>query len=111
VAMLASAAFMWRGTLSQDANGVAGWFSLSMGALGIAEGPFWVAATNAGGQRGGWSAAFFNTGGNAGGMLAPVVTPIVCDRFGWPAGFALNSIVCLFGAVLWLGVKTDWSDE
>ena len=61
------------------------WLSLALGVLGMAEGPFWVTAVEVGGRRGGLSASIFNTGGNAGGILAPIVTPWISDAldFGW----------------------------
>ena len=46
-----------------------------------------------------------NTGGNGGGMLAPVVTPWVSSVFGWPAGIAIGGIVCVLGAICWLGIN------
>jgi cyanate permease len=63
----------------------------------------------AGRQRGGLSAAIFNTGGNAGGILAPAVTPWVSDAlgFGWQTGLSLGSVVCLAGAACWLWIVPD----
>jgi dipeptide/tripeptide permease len=50
------------------------------------------------------AAGIFNTGGNLGGMLAPLVTPWVSNHLGWPWGIALGSIVCLIGVCLWLWI-------
>jgi dipeptide/tripeptide permease len=47
------------------------------------------------------SAAILNTGGNAGGILAPIVTPLFSGYFGWQAGLGVASVICLFGAALW----------
>ena len=79
---------------------------MALGVLGIAEGPFWATAVEVGRGRGGVSAGIFNTGGNAGGILAPIITPWVSVSlgYGWQAGIALGSAVGLFGAVLWLGI-------
>ena len=46
----------------------------------------------------------FNTGGNAGGALAPVVTPLVSQAFGWMWGIGLGSLACLGGVVLWFWI-------
>jgi MFS family permease len=76
-------------------------FATAMAALGACESAYWTTATDVGGARGGTSAAILNTGGNAGGMLAPVVTPLVGDHFGWRGGLGLAAVICLIGAALW----------
>jgi hypothetical protein len=108
-AMTASAAFLWLGVRAADPAAIVAWLSLALGVLGMAEGPFWVTAVEAGRHRGGLSAAIFNTGGNAGGILAPVVTPWVSDAlgFGWQTGLSLGSVVCVLGAACWLGIVPD----
>jgi MFS family permease len=83
------------------------WFSLALGAVGAAEGPFWVTAVELGGRNGGRSAAVFNTGGNAGGLVAPVVTPWVGQLYGWPWAIGLGALVCFLGVVFWLGIDSD----
>jgi MFS family permease len=80
-------------------------FALAMAAVGMAEGPFWTAVVEVAGNRRGMAAAFFNTGGNIGGLLAPYATPIISAWFGWQSGIALASVFCLIGAALWLWVR------
>jgi ACS family glucarate transporter-like MFS transporter len=87
-----------------------------MAAVGTAEGSFWATAVEVGGQRGGSAAGIMNTGGNVGGLLAPILTPFVSKQFGWPWGIGLGSIVCILGVVLWFWInpreriteKSDW---
>jgi dipeptide/tripeptide permease len=78
-----------------------------MAALGMCEGPFWTVAVALGGSRGGTTAAYMNTGGNAGGLLAPVVTPQLSAYFGWQIGMGLASVVAFVGALLWVGIDPD----
>lgn len=103
-AMLASAVLLALGLLGDTPIWVVGCFTLAMGALGASESPFWVMSVELGRRRGGLSAAILNTGGNLGGMLAPVVTPLFSDYFGWKAGLLLASALCLVGAALWLWI-------
>jgi sugar phosphate permease len=87
-------------------------FALALGAIGLCEGPAWATAIDLGGAHGGASAAIANTGGNAGGFLAPVVTPWVGAALtpwlgralGWAWGLRLGSLICLLGAGLWLAI-------
>ncbi len=73
----------------------------------MAEGPFWVTAIELGARRGGSAAGLLNTGGNAGGMLAPVLTPWVGQYYGWGYAVALGAIICLLGAFFWLGIGQE----
>jgi MFS family permease len=112
-AMTASAGLLLLGVSAADPFWIVVWLSLALGVLGMAEGPFWVTAVEVGGRRGGLSAGIFNTGGNAGGILAPVVTPWISDTlgFGWQTGIAAGSVVCLLGATLWLWIDVPSSIE
>jgi MFS family permease len=95
------------GALAREPSWVVFWLALSMAAVGAAEGPFWATAVELGGRRGGSSAAFFNTGGNAGGLLAPYLTPLVGQQFGWGYAMGLGGAVCLAGVVLWFWVDPN----
>jgi MFS transporter, ACS family, D-galactonate transporter len=106
-AMFASAALLWIGVRAGEPLWIVAWLSLSMGTLGMAEGPLWVTAVEIGGRRGGLSSSIFNAGGNAGGILAPIVTPWVSVTlgYGWQAGISLGSVVCFAGALCWLWIQ------
>ncbi|APW58825.1 MFS transporter [Paludisphaera borealis] len=106
-AMLASAILLAMGVLGDRPVWVVACFTLAMGALGASESPFWVTSVELGGRRGGLSAAILNTGGNLGGMLAPVVTPLFSGYFGWKAGLGLASALCVVGAGLWLWIDPE----
>jgi dipeptide/tripeptide permease len=45
--------------------------------------------------------------GNAGGLVAPVVTPLFADQMGWHWGLRLAGGLCLLGGLCWLGVAAD----
>jgi ACS family glucarate transporter-like MFS transporter len=102
--MLTSAALLGVGIWVSQPLAVVACFALALAAVGACEGPCWATAVELGGRRGGTSAGIFNTGGNAGGLLAPVVTPWVSSQWGWPWGIALGAFACLLGVGLWLGV-------
>jgi MFS family permease len=102
--MLAGAALLFVGVYARQPAWIVTWFSLALGAVGMAEGPSWATAIELGGSRGGSAAAIFNTGGNAGGILAPIVTPWIGELLGWGAAVALGGLICLGGVVAWFKV-------
>jgi MFS family permease len=107
VGMSAGAGFLILGVLAREPVWIVTYFAMALGAVGMSEGPFWASAVELGGRRGGSSGALFNTGGNVGGLLAPVVTPWVGEMFGWGYAVALGGLICLVGVVLWFWIDLD----
>jgi MFS family permease len=105
--MILGAVLLGCGVLAKTPFWIVFWFSLALGAVGAAEAAFWSSIVEAGGTFGGTAAAIMNTGGNAGGMLAPVITPLVSKTFGWPIGIALGGLVCLAGAMCWIRIRSN----
>jgi sugar phosphate permease len=102
--LLAGAAFLGLSVLAGQPGWIVAWIALAMGAVGAVEAPTWTTAVELGGRRGGTAAGICNTGGNVGGFLAPIVTPLVADRYGWAWAIGLAGLVCLVGMILWLGI-------
>jgi MFS family permease len=107
VGMIASALFLLLGLCASEPAWVVAWFTLAMASVGACEGPMWATAIELGGSRAGTSAGIFNTGGNAGGIVAPVVTPLVGEAFGWGSAISLGSAVCLVGVCLWFWIDPN----
>jgi MFS family permease len=104
VGMTAGALLLIVGAFAQEPVWIVVWFALALGAVGAAEGPFWATAVDLGGRRGGSAAALFNTGGNAGGMVAPILTPLVGQYLGWGYAVGLGGVICLLGVLLWFWI-------
>jgi ACS family D-galactonate transporter-like MFS transporter len=102
--MLGGAAFLGVGLVATEPGWIVTWFALALAAVGATEGPLWATALELGGRHGATAAGIFNTGGNAGGVVAPIVTPLVSQSFGWGWGIGLGSLVCLAGVTLWLWI-------
>jgi MFS transporter, ACS family, D-galactonate transporter len=105
--MLLGAALLCLGIVAETPAWIVTWFALALAAVGATEGPFWATAIELGGRHGATSAGIFNTGGNAGGVVAPILTPLVSRHFGWLWGIAIGSLVCLVGASLWVGINPE----
>jgi MFS family permease len=105
--MLGGALLLGLGILAVEPGWTVFWFALAMAAVGATEGPFWATAIELGGRHGGTAAGIFNTGGNAGGVLAPVLTPLVSGWAGWQWGIGVGGIICVAGACLWLWIDPE----
>ena len=102
--MLAGAVLLIGGVSAREPAWIVTWFALALGAVGMAEGPSWATAIELGGRRGGTAAGLLNTGGNAGGILAPILTPWIGQALGWGYAVSLGALICLAGVILWLGI-------
>lgn len=89
------------GVACRDPHWVLAMFSLAMGSAGLSEGPFWTTVVAVGGRSGGLAAAIMNTGGNLGGAISPVVTPLLAAHLGWQGGMAVASAFCIVAALCW----------
>jgi len=103
--MILSALFLVGGVFATDRPWIVGYFTASLGMLGLCEASFWTAAVNLGRQRGGTSAAIMNTGGNGIGLLAPMITPWLGTHLGWNWGLGVGAIIGVLGGLCWFGIN------
>ena len=81
--------------------------AFAFGCASAAEGPFWATAAAAGGEYAGAAGGFMNTVGNLGGMIAPVLTPLIAAQFGWASALWVASGLVLLGVIAWAGVREN----
>jgi MFS transporter, ACS family, D-galactonate transporter len=84
--------------------------AISMGATGMVEGVFWTTATDIGGRSRGLAGAFMNAGGNVGGLMSPVLTPIMAQVIGWPGSIAVACVISGIGGLVWFLINPPSSD-
>ena len=117
--MIASGLVFEVGAASEDSRVMLATFTFSAGLLGMCEAAFWTTIVELGGRHGGLAAGVMNFGGNAGGLLSPVVTPWLSERIGaiygtsvgWRASLMVAGAVSIVGAVMWIGVKSPRTAE
>ncbi len=100
--MVASALLLYLGV---NANGdvlIVFLLAMALGCAAASEAPFWTSAADAGGKDAGAATGMMNGIGNAGGLIAPVLTPYLAERAGWSAGLYFASGVVLVGAAIWI---------
>jgi ACS family D-galactonate transporter-like MFS transporter len=106
-----SAGFSWLGVSLTDPREVTWCFALAMGSLGLCEGIFWTMGPALETKNGGLAASLLNTGGNGVGMLAPIFTPLLGQRYGWDSAVVVACVICGVGGLLWLGIRPRSEDE
>ena len=74
---------------------------VTLGLAAATDGPYWVSSGDLGGKHVGAASGILNTGGNIGGFLAPVVTPLIAQRLGWSPALYAGSVIVVAGALLW----------
>jgi sugar phosphate permease len=117
--MTASAALLLLGTIATEPVWIVTWIALANGAVGMCEGPVWATAIELGGRYGATAAGICNTGGNAGGMIAPVATPWLGRLFtpllgkatAWRVAIGAAAVVCLLGVSLWFWINPGKRDR
>ncbi len=109
-ALTISAVLLYLATSSQNPVVMVSLLCVALGCAAATEGPFWVAASEISSARSAAAAGVMNTGGSVGGFLAPVVTPFVASRSGWPAALYTGSAVVIGAVVLWFFVDASNGD-
>jgi ACS family glucarate transporter-like MFS transporter len=99
--MALSAVLMCAGASGVGVIATVAMLALALGSAASAEGPFWSTAIEISGDNVGAACGILNTGGNLGGMLAPVITPLIASRFGWAGGLYFGCVVVLIAAATW----------
>lgn len=101
-AMAASAVLLHFGVSGLGDFATVALLALAVGCCVATEGSFWATSIHMGGKQVGAACGIVNCGGNVGGMLAPVITPLVAQRFGWTGALSFASFVVLVGMLAWL---------
>lgn len=101
VCLTVSALLLCVGVNMSHAFGVAACLSLALGFASASDGPYWATAIDLGRRNVGASSAVMNTGGNLGGFLAPILTPLIASYAGWSWGLYFGAGVVLIGVVIW----------
>jgi ACS family glucarate transporter-like MFS transporter len=69
------------------------------------EGPFWTTVAGIAGARSGTGGAIMNTGCNLGGLISPMLTPILGEMFGWEPALHVAALLSILAAVAWFWIS------
>jgi MFS transporter, ACS family, glucarate transporter len=99
------------GVASQVSTAAAASVILSAGAgsLYLAQSAYWALSADFGKGSSGSLSGFMNMGGQAGGAVAAITTPLIAAHFGWTISFLTAAGLCVIGAALWLVINPNRS--
>jgi ACS family glucarate transporter-like MFS transporter len=69
------------------------------------EGPFWATVAGLAGERSGTGGAIMNTGCNIGGLVSPMLTPVLGEMFGWEPALHVAAGLSIVAAIAWLWIR------
>lgn len=105
--MLVSAVSMLLGTWVADIQLAIVWLSLGAGAIYFALSAHWATTIDISKEHAGTVSGVMNWGGNMGGMISPILTPMLADSIGWTPALQLAAVIIAAGALLWLLVDPE----
>ena len=77
------------------------------GALYLSQSSFWSMSADIGGTSSGSVSGLMNMGGQTGGAVTALLTPVIASRYGWTAPFAVAAALSVLGSLTWLLVDPN----
>ena len=99
-----AAVFITLGTLSPSAQMASVFLALGVGAQYLAQSSYWSVTADIAGPSAGSVSGLMNMGGQIGGAITALLTPVIARSFGWSTSFLVPAGLCALGAILWMMV-------
>jgi MFS family permease len=90
-----------------DPFAIATMMCLSLGFASSSDGAYWASAIDAGGEHVGAACGILNSGGNLGGVLAPVLTTYIASRAGWSWSLYAGAFMVMIGVFTWFFIGSE----
>jgi ACS family glucarate transporter-like MFS transporter len=102
-----SGLFLALGARTGNAWFAAAYLALSTALVLSVEGPFWATMMEIAGSSSGTAGGIMNMGSNLGGLISPVLTPILAARIGWEKALLVAAGISVVGAAMWFGITPE----
>ena len=99
--MLLAGLALMIGARTANINVAIVWLSVGAGAIYFALASHWATTIDLSEASAATISGIMNCGGNVGGFLSPILTPIFAHRFGWIPAFDLAAVIIILGGLLW----------
>jgi MFS transporter, ACS family, glucarate transporter len=83
------------------------YLALSTAMVLCVEGPFWATMMEIARGRSGTGGGIMNMGSNLGGVVSPVLTPVLAEIIGWENALHVAAALAVVAALLWLGIRPE----
>lgn len=107
VAMILAAALLVIGSRAASAPLASLVLAGGAGALYLSQSSYWSVTADVAAKNAGSASGFMNMGGQLGGALTALLTPVIADRYGWNSSFLVAAVLSLTGGLAWLLVEPD----
>ena len=107
VGLGAAAIFVALATQVESARLASVCLALGVGAQYLAQSSYWAVTADIAGPSAGSVSGLMNMGGQLGGALTAVLTPIIARDYGWTASFMTAAVLCAIGSISWLMVDPN----
>lgn len=105
--MLLCTVFIATGSYVADARLASVVLAGGAGVLYLSQSSFWSVTSEIAGGSAGSVSGVMNMGGQIGGAVTALLTPVIAKHFGWPMSFFAAAALCGMGGLLWLAVNAD----
>jgi ACS family glucarate transporter-like MFS transporter len=103
--MLLSASSLLLGATASNINLSIVGLSIGGGAIYFALAAHWATTIDIAKEHAGTVSGFMNWGGNMGGLLSPILTPVFARSFGWTPALEVAAGIMFAGSLLWLFIQ------
>jgi ACS family glucarate transporter-like MFS transporter len=107
VGLGAAAVFVALATQVESARLASICLALGVGAQYLAQSSYWAVTADIAGPSAGSVSGLMNMGGQLGGALTSILTPIIARDYGWTASFMAAAVLCAIGSISWLMVDPN----
>jgi len=105
--LILAALFLALGATVNNAYVAVAALALCVGFLEFTEGPYWAATIDVARLHAGAATGILNMGGNLGGVVSTLLTPLLKKYFGWGGSLAIGALLSLLSAGIWLWIRAD----
>jgi ACS family glucarate transporter-like MFS transporter len=109
VGLTVAALFLVLGSTVNNAYLAVAALALCVGFLESTEGPYWAATIDIARHHAGAATGMLNMGGNLGGVVSTLLTPILKEYFGWAGSLTIGALLAIFSGIIWLWIRADRS--
>ena len=107
--MILSGLTLYLGVHTPNINVAIIGLSVGAGAIYFALAAHWATTIDVSKEHAGTVSGIMNWGGNMGGMVSPILTPILVKQWGWTLALDIAGAIILCGAFIWLLVEPERS--